>query len=115
MGNKRMLNMQDILELVNVKMRYGADAFSRKVLRLLDETGNKHNIIKGEKMREYISKYIEREFNKLNNRKPETDKERDTIIKIEGSTKRTIYEEDGIIRMLADKRINQLLKNRLQI
>lgn len=36
MDNKRMLNMQDILELVNLRMGYGTDAFSREVLRLLD-------------------------------------------------------------------------------
>lgn len=65
-------------------------------------------------MREYINKYIERKFKEVNKRKPETDKERDTIIKIEGTTKGTTYEEEGIIRKLEDKRINQLLFNRLQ-
>lgn len=114
MKNTDMVAMEEVLRLVHLEIGYDKDDFSREVLRLLDENGNNHHIINSDKMREYIKNYVDRKYKEINNAFPITDIERDTIIKIEGSTQGTRYKKDDIIKMLKDVRVNELLMNRLK-
>src|SRR5690625_3254653 len=114
MRNTEMISMKEVLKLAHLKNGYGKDDFSEEVFRMLNEEGKSHYLINDEKMSQYINKYIDRKYEEVNGCLPLTDQERDTIIKIEGSTQGTRYNEHDISRMLEDEHIEKLLFNRLK-
>lgn len=114
MRNTEMIPMKEVLRLVHLKNGYGKDDFSQEVFRILDENGNSHYLINDKKMRQYINNYIDRKYKELNGCLPLTDKERNTIIKIEGSTQGTRYNKNDILKMLEDAHVKKLLFNRLK-
>lgn len=114
MNNEKMISMKEVLELTHHKMGYGKDDLSKEIYQVLSENGNDHYLIGAKKMREYIEKYIDREYKKVNGCFPVTDEETDTIIKVEGSTQGTKYSKNDILKMLEDEYISKLLFNRLK-
>lgn len=114
-GNEmNMIDAQGVLKLFDIETGYGTDHYSKKVLQSLDKNDERKHVTIRKYMKRYIDSYIERKFREENNRLPMTDKERDSIIKIEGATKATKYEEKGIRQMLEDKRIKELLRDELE-
>lgn len=108
-----MINIEEVLWLVNSEMGYGTDSYSLNVFKTLDKKDEKKYLVPAKAIKRYIRSYIERKFKERNNKPPVTYEDFDSIIKIVGDGKGRKYEKDGILRMLEDERINELITGRL--
>ncbi|WP_026865770.1 hypothetical protein [Jeotgalicoccus marinus] len=106
----KMIDAQQVLELFDKHTGYITDEYSRKVLNSLDKNDKGKHVTIRRYMKRYIDSYIDRKYREKHNRVPITDEERDTIIKITGAQTSMKYEEKGILNMLKDKKINNLLQ-----
>src|SRR5699024_10629021 len=114
MKDIKMISIKEVLELVHLKLGYNKDDFSQEILAVLNKSGDEHYLIDARNMRLYINKYIERKYQELHGRFPITDDEADTIIKIEGTTQRMKYCKHGVLKMLEDEHVKNLLFKRLE-
>ncbi|QXE01918.1 hypothetical protein [Terribacillus sp. DMT04] len=109
-----MIKAEEVLELFDLVTGYGVDNYSRRVLQTLSKRDKRKHVTTHKNMSRYIESYIERKYKEKNNRPPMDMEERDSIIKIEGSTKGMRYDREGIILMLEDRRIKELLQSQLE-
>ena len=113
MLNKTMLSMEEVQLLVDLKMGYGTDSYSQKVFATLDKKDKRLHLVPSKAMRRYIRGFIKRKFYEKYNKYPDTNEEEDEILKIEGSTKGQVYEKKGILLMLEDEKVKELILDRL--
>lgn len=109
-----MLTIEEVLELVDLKMEYGTDCYSQKVFKTLDKKDERMHVVPSKAIRRYMYSYIKSKFKeKNNNESPVTYEDYSSIIKIVGDGKARKYEKKGILLMLEDEKVNKLIQKRL--
>lgn len=114
MLDKKMLNIREVLELVDLKMGYGIDGYSQQVFEELNKEDKKMYLVPSKAMRRYMESYIIRKFKENNGgREPKSDEEFNSIIYMEGEGKGRRYAKEGILLLLEDEKIKEKVQERL--